>query len=227
MKHILAASIAIIAAGILPASRSLPPETRGFIYSDNKTGHGSETITRDGTLISGDMVIGENHAHYEGRVAADGTVPRLEIRAWGSAAEATRPRVASVVIGRDGATLIEHLDGRVDTSRFASRPGTMPIINPSVGLAELIVARARSQHARSVKIPILYIDALKLDTRSDKIGAAPQTLDLTFLPADTVRVGNGPSTDQMRLIVGADGRIRDVASGSTATDKFSARPAAQ
>jgi hypothetical protein len=92
-------------------------------------------------------------------------------------------------------------------------------------LLEILVARARSQTSRPAKVPILIINALGLDTpRKDRIEAAPAALDVKFLAADTVVLGNGPSTDQMRVIVGADGRSRAAASGKTAKDKFSIRP---
>jgi hypothetical protein len=254
MKHILAVSIATVAIGVvsessqpapsshsvpssrsappraLSASRSIPPETRSFVFADGKDGVGRETVTRDGDLISGDMSVGtkrvQNHVHYEGRIAADGTIPRLEIRAWRSAAEAKHPRVIFAIIGRDSAKVIEHLGSHVDTLRFGSQRGMLPVINPSVGLTELVVARARAQQSRSSKVPILFIDALNLDPHhaADKVDAGAMTLDVTFLTADTVRIGNGRPTDQLRVIIGADGRFRGGTSGPTAKDTFSFRP---
>jgi hypothetical protein len=244
MNRILALSVAIVASGFLssgsrpaPRFRFAPPsrmsasrvvalETRSFAYRSEKDSvGGGETITRDGDVISGDMFIGAKHAHYEGRIAADGTIPRLEIRAWRSAAEAKHPRLASAVLGRDSATVIEHLGARVDTLRFASQPGLLPVINPSIGLLELVVARARSQNARSAKVPILLIDALGLDSPGkNKVEAATAAVDVTFLAADTVRLGNGISTDQMRFIIGADGRCRGAKNGATAKDHFSMVP---
>lgn len=99
MKHILPVSIAIVAIGFLSesshpapssrsvplravsATRSIPPETRSFAFESPPDGVGGETITRNGDVISGDMAIGAKHVHYEGRIAADGTIPRLDIRA--------------------------------------------------------------------------------------------------------------------------------------------------
>jgi len=230
MHQVVRLSVAIVAIGFLPgrprfaASRITPPDTRRFVYSSGKGGRGGETVTRSGDVISGDMFIEANHAHYEGRIAADGTIPRLDIRAWRSAAEAKNPRVISAIVGRDGSVLIEHLGKHVDTLQFPSQPGTVPVINPSMGLMEVVVARARSQKSRSTKIPILLIDALSLDTpRKAKVLARIDTLDVTFLAADTVRLGNGPSTDQMRVLIGADGRVRGGMNGSTAKDTFSMR----
>src|SRR5690349_6005136 len=97
MNRIILVSVAIVASGFIPsASRfgstsisALPdaptspvitPETRSFIYESARDGVGGETVRRNGDVISGDMVIGARHAHYEGRIAPDGTIPRLEIR---------------------------------------------------------------------------------------------------------------------------------------------------
>lgn len=220
MKHILTVSIAIVA---MSATRSIAPETRSFAYKSGKE-VGGETVTRNGDMISGDMAVGAKHVHYEGRIAADGTIPRLDMRVWRSTAEAKHPRIMSAIVGRDSAMLIEHLGSHVDTLRFASQPGMLPLINPSVGLMEILVARARSQKSRPIKVPILFIDALDLDSPAkDKVGAAPMAIDVTFLAADTVKFGNGTSTDQLRVIIGADGRSRGGESGSTAKDKFSFR----
>lgn len=244
MTHIVTVSIAIVAIGFLsgssrptPRSRSVPPravsasrsvapETRSFAYLEKGVVGGGETITRNGDMISGDMAIGAKHVHYEGRIAADGTIPRLDMRAWRSAAEAKHPRVLSAIVGRDSTMLIEHLGSHVDTLRFAAQPGLLPVINPSMGLLELVVARARSQKSRSAKVPILQIDALYLDSphAADKVGAEPGPVDVTFLAGDTVMLGTPRSKDQMRLIIGADGCIRGAASGSTSKDKFSTRP---
>ena len=225
MNRLLGISVAFVGFGLYhhgSAPRVSPPETRHFVYSGEKDGDGGETVIRNGDEISGEMWIGEHHAYYEGRIAADGTIPRLDIRAWRSAAEATNPRIASVIISGDSAKLIEHLGNHVDTLRFAAQPGMVPLVNPSMGLIEVIVARARSRESRSAKIPFLLIDGLNLDTpKGAQVGAMPAVADITFLAADTVKLGNGSSTDQMRIVVGADGRIRSAANGSTARDQFS------
>jgi hypothetical protein len=231
MHQLVRVSVTIVAIGLLagssrsPASRTTPPETRSFVYSSGRDGNGGETVTRKGDVISGHMWIGTKHAQYEGRIAADGTIPRLDIRAWRSVAEAKNPRVISAIVGPDSAKLIEHLGRHVDTLRFPSQPGLVPVINPSMGLIEVVVARARSEKSRSGRIPILLIDALNLDTPGkSKVGADTATADVTFLAGDTVMLGNGKSRDQMRVIIGADGRSRGGANGSTAKDKFSVRP---
>ena len=243
MKHMRAVPMAIVAMGSLsldphpaPSSRSALPrgvsatravasETRSFALSSPPGGVGGETVTRIGDMISGDMFIGARHAHYEGRIAADGTIPRLDIRTWRSGTEAKHRRVLTAIVGRDSAMLIQHVGSHVDTLRFASQPGLLPVINPSMGLLELVVARARLQKSRSAKIPILGIDALYLDSRGkENVEAGTEPVDVTFLAADTVRLGNPKSADQVRMIVGADGHVRGARSGSTSKSIFSMRP---
>jgi hypothetical protein len=226
MKHILTVSIGIVAIGVLSGSARVAPETRSFVYKSEQDGVGAETVTRNGDMISGDMAVGTKHVHYEGRIAADGTLQRLDMRAWRSAAEAKNPRVITAIVGRDSTKLIEHLGSHVDTLRFPSQPGLLPVINPSMGLIELAVARARSQNSRFAKVPILLIDALYLDSPGkDKVEAGPAPIEITFLGSDTVMLVTTTSKDQMRLIIGSDGRSRGAKSGATAKDHFSIMPA--
>src|SRR5581483_6631375 len=144
MKHIVAA--AFVAFGVLPVSaRSFPPETRSFVYlHDNKPG-GSETFTRSADAIRGDIVLGKSRVHYEGRIAADGTIPRLDIRTSRSDDGADAPRLISMIAGHDNVQVVERIGRKADTVRVTSQPGTIPIFDPSIGLYEVVVARARSQ----------------------------------------------------------------------------------
>ena len=228
MSSLVRLSVAIVAIGMLSAtSRPAAPDTRRFVYVKDNDTAGGETITRTTGSIRGDMVMGKDHVHYEGGVAADGTIPRLEIRTWRAGAEAQSARRISVAVGRTSVQLIERLGRMTDTVRLPARPGLLPVINPSIGLIELVVARARSKASRPTAIPIVLIDALNLDsspTASLRSRADTGTANVTFLSADTVMLGNARSRDQMRLLIGADGRSRGAASGTTATDHFAILP---
>lgn len=87
----------------------------------------------------------------------------------------------------------------------------MPACEYATHLVEL--AR-RPTNARPERLAIGIVSTNDLERR----------LVATLLAADTVRLGNATSKDQMRVIIGADGRSRGAASGSTAKDKFSIRP---
>ena len=41
--------------------------------------------------------------------------------------------------------IVAYLGSHVDTLRFAAQPGMVPVINPSIGLIELVVTRARAR----------------------------------------------------------------------------------
>jgi hypothetical protein len=234
MNRLLALTVATVGFATLGAgSHSAPPDTRHFIYH-NGNDTGSETFTRDGDSLSGEMAVGKTRVLYAGRVAADGTIPRLEIRTSYTGVQSPMAGRITILVGRDSTRLVEYTGRKTDTLRLATAPGTIPIINPSMGLAEVAVAHARSRKSRTVTIPILFIDALNLDVSPSaplRSRAGPGTIDATFLSGDTVRfssfVGrNSRDTrhaDQLRVLFGPDGRIRGAVSGADAKDRFSAR----
>jgi len=227
MKHIVSVSVAILSSGLVASSlRFVSPETRSFVYVyDNKT-VGGETFTRSTDSITGDIAMGKARIHYEAHIAADGMIPRLDIHTSRSD-RPTEQRFISMIVGRDSAQVIERVARKVDTLRLASAPGTIPIFDPSIGLYELVVARARSQKSRTVSVPILKIDADDLDKSPNAslrslAGLVPG--EVTFLSADTVMLGNAREKDKVRIIIGADGRARGAASGRDAKDHFAMRP---
>ena len=61
--------------------------------------------------------------------------------------------------GRDIVQVVEHAGRKVDTTRVAARPGTMLLFDPSIGLYEMIVARARSQKSHTAAVAVVKIDA--------------------------------------------------------------------
>jgi len=230
MKHILAVCVAGVAFGVVTASsHTFPPETRSFAYMHDNKPVGGETFTRSADSISGEIALGTSRVHYEGRIAADGTIPRLDIQTSRSGGAANTQGFISMIVGRDSVLLIERVGRKVDSLRLASRPGTIPIFDPSIGLYEVIVARARALKARAKTVPMSVVkidadDLGKFPTRSLRSIAAFVPGEVTFLPADTVMLGNTQEKDKVRLIIGADGRARAAASGADAKDHFSMRP---
>jgi len=170
------------------------PETKSLVYTEGTDTVGRESFTRSATSLRGDLFRGTTHLHYEGRVASNGTISRLDVRTTGPGSGPAT--LASVIIGRDSAFLIGHLRTKVDTLRVASQPGLLPVINPSIGLIELIIERARAQHLKTVKIPVLSIDE-----------AAVGTIEVTFVSPDTAMVGFADHPKPMRVAVDAQGRI--------------------
>jgi len=64
-----------------------------------------------------------------------------------------------MIAGRDIVQVVEQAGRKVDTTRVAARPGTMLLFDPSIGLYEMIVARARSQKSHTAAVAVVKIDA--------------------------------------------------------------------
>jgi hypothetical protein len=220
-------SVAIAGVGVLSASSRLtPPDTRSFLFgSGNDTGR--ETFTRTATSLSGDMTFSTMRMHYDAKLSPDGTIPRLDVRTTTSGAKKQPPRLTSVIVGRDSTEVIEQQAGKTQSVRVATQPGLLPLINLSVGLTEIVVARARRQRSPSVMVPALI--AADMDSLSNlplRARAATGPIVVTFLRGDTVMIGTSQpknQKDKVRLITDPDGRIRSVMNGADAKDRFTAR----
>jgi hypothetical protein len=135
-----------------------------------------------------------------------------------------------MVVEHDTVRVIERVARKADTLRLASSPGTIPLFDPSIGLYEVIVARARSQKSHTVAIPVVKIDADDVGKPSNRslrsfVRYVPGVV--TFLSADTVMLGNAQEKDKVRIVVGPDGRARGAVSGADAKDHFAMRPTAK
>jgi hypothetical protein len=149
MNRLLALSVAFVGVNLLTGSaRTVPSDPKSFLFVE---GHdtGSETFTRSANSLTGDMAFGKTLIHYEGKIAEDGTVPRLDIRVSHAGANAQTQRRISVIVGRDSTQMIEQAAGKTDSVRVATQRGALPFINLSVGLTELVVARGRLQKSRT------------------------------------------------------------------------------
>ena len=226
MKRLIVAVVTMAGVTLLSASsRPIPPDTRSFLFGSGKD-TGRETFTRTATSLSGDMMFSNLRMHYEAKLAPDGTIPRLDVRTTTSGAKAQAPRVASVIVGRDSTDVTEQQAGKTESVRLATQPGLLPMINLSIGLTELVVARARLQKTASAMVPVFIaadIDSLSHAPLRSRAATGP--IVVTFLRGDTVMIGRSTPTyekDKVRLILDADGRIRSVMSGADAKDHFSA-----
>lgn len=226
MNRLLALSVAFIGIGVLTGStRTVASEPRSFIFVEGRD-TGSETFSRSANSLTGDMAFGKDRIHYEAKIAGDGTIPRLDIRVSRAGAQ-TQKRIA-VIVNRDSTQLIEEVGKKTDSVRVATQPGVLPFINLSVGLTELVVARARLQKSKMATVPVviaLDLDNLDKSTPAPlRSRAAPILVAVTFASADSVRLGATDAKDRVRLAVGSDGNIRGVVSGSDAKDHFKAIP---
>jgi hypothetical protein len=177
------------------------------------------------------MAFGKVHIRYDAKIAADGTIPRLDVRVSHAGAGAPAPKLISVIVDRDSTRLTEQVGSKTQSVRVPTQPGALPFINLSVGLTEVVVARARLQKARTATVPAII--ALNLDNL-DKSPLPPLRsraqafpVVLTFFAADSVMLGATDAKDRVRVAVGADGQIRGVVSGADAKDHFKAVPASK
>ena len=184
----------VVLSGGLSASRLQPSERKSVVFIQGNDTVGRESFTRSGSSLSGDLLLGQRHLHYEGELSPDGAITRLDVRTSGPGV--TRERLTSIIIGRDSAQVIRHLGNTVDTLHFASQPGLLPIINPSIALVEFITARARAEQSQTSSIPVLSVDE-----------AAIGSIEVSFVSPDTAAIGfaNGPKP--MRVSLDGRGRV--------------------
>jgi len=228
MKRHIALSVAFIGVTVLTASaRTVASEPRTFLFVEGQD-TGSETFTRSANSVAGDMAFGKTRIHYEGKIAGDGTVPRLDIRVSHAGASAQPQKNISVIVGRDSTQLIEQVGSKTDSVRVPTQRGALPFINFSVGLTELVVARGRLQKSKTATVPaIIALDLDNLDKSTPvplRLRAVAAPVVVTFVSADSVRLGATDAKDRVRLAVGSDGNIRGVVSGSDAKGHFKAVP---
>jgi len=115
-------------------------------------------VPRDGVSRC-DRLRRGREIHYDGRIAEDGTIPPLDIHTSRVGGGARAQGFVSMIAGRDIVQVVEHAGRKVDTTRVAARPGTMLLFDPSIGLYEMIVARARSQKSHTAAVAVVKIDA--------------------------------------------------------------------
>ncbi len=229
MKPKISISALLLLAGAIAASsRPSQRETRSYVFTKDNTTGGGETFTRRPDSVGGEIALGKARIEYAGHIATDGSIPRLDLQISPSGGAKTR-RFISMIVAHDSVEVIDRAGARIDTFRLAAAPGTIPLFDPSIGLYEVIVARARSHKSRSATVPmsVVKIDADDLDKLST--GSLRSLVNfvpgqVTFLSADTVVLGNTREKDKVRLIVGSDGRVRSGASGADANEHFSMRP---
>jgi len=227
MKHVTITSAALAISVLV--SQGAAAQARSFSYVDHNKKAGIETFTRTATSVIGDVVFDSTgtRVHYEGHIAPDGTMPRLDIRVAAPGASTKTQRLISVAVGRDSTRVVERLGSKADTIRVATQAGTMPFINFSTGITEVAIARARALKGSASAVAIPIVMALDFDTPTTaplpkKVDVGP--IEVTFAAGDTVRLGTPKETDRVRIAIGADGHARGIVNGSNAKGQFSGKP---
>jgi hypothetical protein len=118
-----------------------------------------ERFTRSDTLLQGEIrdINSGARARYEARIDTGGRIRRLETIFFDTAG-ATEP-AGRLVLAFAGDTLLveQHEGDEVTEDRAELPPGTMLYMNPSIGLMEQLLARARTLGGENVEFPLLSL----------------------------------------------------------------------
>jgi len=153
-----------------------------------------ERVTRTASRLDGDFSAPSRGARvrYVATLAADGTVPRFETWAY----RGTDTAGTHATMQLQGDSMVLELPGR--TVRLPTKHGAIVYFNPSMGLLEQAVIRARTIGGKAPEVPIFATEA-----------GTTVPLSVTFIGSDSAHLLLGGVTFDIAL--GADGRISGMA----------------
>jgi len=169
------------------------PDTTVFAVTRGQDTLATERFTRDAGAITGTLAPRTvPAARYTLALAANGLVARMDL-AVGPDSSARRSTIRftadSAFVEAPGSS----------TERIALRPGTLPFLNLSSAILELITVRARSIGGDSVQVPLLINGAAMSATvthaagREVRISVAGVALDVLLDAAGRMEGGCVPS----------------------------------
>ena len=149
-----------------------------------------ERVTRAANRLEGDFSSPSRGARvrYAATLNADGTVPRLEMWAY----RGSDTSGAHATLQSQGDSMKVQLPGR--DMAFGTKAGAIPYFNPSMGLLEQAVLRARTLGGQTVEVPLFASE-----------GGATVPLSVTFVGSDSAHLSMGGVA--MNLALGVDGRV--------------------
>ena len=177
---------------VAPTARAQQPTT--FVMLLGSDTLAIERVTRSANHLEGDFVSPSRgvRVRYTATIAADGTMSRME--EWAYRGTDTTGTHATLVEQGDSMTV--ELQGR--TLHFGTKSGAIVYFNPSMGLLEQAILRARSLGGPSAEVPLFASE-----------GAATVPLSVTWVGSDSAHVTLGGVT--MNVALGVDGRIAGIA----------------
>ena len=187
--------LALLVFVALPVVARAAGDSGGFVMTVGRDTIGLERFTRtaagaEGTLL---FIPSSLRFDYALEIAADGRVQRMEnaVRP-ASAAPGAAPTQSAMLEWRADSVIADVTPGGLQ--RLASRPGSMPYLNPSMFMLELIVKRAGASSPPSGSIPVFAV-------------SGGRTIDATlrFVTRDSLELVLGGAAMQLRL--DAHGRI--------------------
>ena len=183
------AALSILAA---PAAHAQQPTT--FIMLLGNDTLAFEKVTRAPTRLDGDFSSPSRgvRVRYAATLAADGTVPRVDM--WSYRGSDTTGSHAAMQL--QGDSMVVELPGR--TLRLATKPGAIVYFNPSMGLLEQAVIRARTLGGQAAEVPLFASE-----------GGMTVPVSVTFVGSDSAHLNlNGVA---FNVSLGIDGRITGMA----------------
>jgi dienelactone hydrolase len=149
-----------------------------------------ERVTRASNHLEGEFSAPARGARvrYAATLNADGTVPRIET--WSYHGSDTSGAHATMQL--QGDSMKVEVPGR--TMAFATKAGAVPYFNPSMGLLEQAILRARTIGGQTVEVPLFASE-----------GGATVPLSVTFVGADSAHLSLGGVA--MNIALGVAGRV--------------------
>lgn len=154
-----------------------------------------ERVTRTANRLEGEFAspVRGVRVRYAATIAPDGTVPRVETWAYRSAADTSGTHATMQL---QGDSMSVELQGR--SLHFPTKSGAIVYFNPSMGLLEQAVIRARTLGGQTAEVPLFASEA-----------ATTVPLVVTWIGSDSARLSlNGVMFD---VALGADGRVTGMA----------------
>lgn len=180
----LAAIITLIARGVTAQQ----PST--FVMMMGSDTLAIERVTRAANHLDGEFSAPSRGARvrYAATLNADGTVPRIDTWAY----RGTDTTGAHAIVQLQGDSMKVEVQGR--NMAFGTKPGAVPYFNPSMGLLEQAVLRARTLGGQTVEVPLFASE-----------NGATIPLSVTFVGSDSAHLTLGGVA--MNIALGVGGRV--------------------
>ena len=141
-----------------------------------------ETFTRTATTLQAELSARTGgRFSYDAQLAADGTVPRIELRAFtpGTPAGGAPAQRAIASFRGESVSGQSFVGDSSRTATVATTRGAIPYVNPSPSLMEQIVRRARALGGAEAQVPVFIIGAGQTLTATVRtVGADSAVLSL-------------------------------------------------
>ncbi|HKW47300.1 MAG TPA: hypothetical protein VJN70_07640, partial [Gemmatimonadaceae bacterium] len=175
-----------------PAAAAQQPTT--FVMLMGSDTLAVERVTRAANHLDGDFVSSSLGARvrYAAALNADGTMSRFETWAYRGADTVG----THATMQEQGDSMIVDLQGK--TMRFGTKAGAIVYFNPSMGLLEQALIRARTLGGQTTEVPLFSSE-----------GAVTVPLAVTWVGSDSAHVKLGAA--EMQVAFGVDGRVTGVA----------------